>query len=88
MQKCRNILKIENGLKFNRIIYRITVNIQLILWVLGISIHNMYGDECCPDFSCCVPELKEKSFIKRLKYMLRYYFVKRGQSNGIPKTSK
>ena len=48
----------------------------------------MYGDECCPDFSCCVPELKEKSFIKRLKYMLRYYFVKRGQSNGIPKTSK
>ena len=58
----------------HRLIYKTTCNIQLILWVLGFSIHNKYGDECCPDFSCCAPELKEKKFKNRLKYAYRYYF--------------
>lgn len=26
-------------------------------WVDGQSIHNDHPDECCPDFSCCRPEL-------------------------------
>ena len=30
---------------------------QLIEWVKGNSIHNQTRDECCPDFSCCTPEL-------------------------------
>ena len=30
---------------------------QLALWVNGKSIHIPKGD-CCPDFSCCMPELK------------------------------
>lgn len=30
---------------------------QLAQWVNGISIHNHDRDECCPDFSCCQPEL-------------------------------
>ena len=31
---------------------------QLRRWVGGESVHNDQRDECCPDFSCCVPELK------------------------------
>lgn len=30
---------------------------QLEKWVEGISIHNETTNECCPDFSCCQPEL-------------------------------
>lgn len=30
---------------------------QMRLWALGISVHNLERDECCPDFSCCSPEL-------------------------------
>tara|TARA_Y100000310_G_scaffold82841_1_gene79433 strand:+ start:362 stop:616 length:255 start_codon:yes stop_codon:yes gene_type:complete len=30
---------------------------QLDLWVRGISTHNNDRGECCPDFSCCKPEL-------------------------------
>ena len=32
---------------------------QVELWVSGQSIHNssVLGGECCPDFSCCRPEL-------------------------------
>jgi hypothetical protein len=35
---------------------------QLDRWVAGESVHNndapVQGGECCPDFSCCVPELQ------------------------------
>lgn len=30
---------------------------QLALWVNGESVHNDERDECCPDFSCCRPDL-------------------------------
>lgn len=30
---------------------------QLEEWVKGNSIHNEERDECCPDFSCCKPDL-------------------------------
>lgn len=30
---------------------------QLELWVRGKSVHNDERNECCPDFSCCRPEL-------------------------------
>lgn len=30
---------------------------QLEQWVKGNPIHNPDRDECCPDFSCCRPEL-------------------------------
>lgn len=30
---------------------------QLRLWVKGESVHNKERDECCPDFSCCCPNL-------------------------------
>lgn len=33
---------------------------QLKLWVEGNSVHDKdkEGEQCCPDFSCCRPELK------------------------------
>lgn len=30
---------------------------QLDLWLKGESVHNPDRDECCPDFSCCKPDL-------------------------------
>ena len=30
---------------------------QVDLWVNGLSLHNADRDECCPDFSCCHPDL-------------------------------
>ena len=30
---------------------------QLDFWCEGKSIHNEERNECCPDFSCCVPEI-------------------------------
>jgi len=30
---------------------------QLKHWLSGDSRHNTERDECCPDFSCCYPEL-------------------------------
>lgn len=35
-----------------------TVQHQLERWVAGESLHNPTRNECCPDFSCCRPELK------------------------------
>lgn len=33
---------------------------QMLYWAAGNSYHNNIDDECCPDFSCCVPELYER----------------------------
>ena len=35
-------------------------------WVAGESYHNRVDDECCPDFSCCCPELFERDRAKRV----------------------
>lgn len=42
---------------------------QLALWAAGESKCKNDRDECCPDFSCCVPQLqwpeeKRKKFMK------------------------
>lgn len=34
-----------------------TARTQIIRWYFGTSTHNKKSDECCPDFSCCHPEL-------------------------------
>lgn len=38
--------------------YQLSVEEQLRAWVAGDSKHNEFSDECCPDFSCCRPELQ------------------------------
>jgi hypothetical protein len=47
--------------------YKESAQKQLALWVAGNPQHNTFADECCPDFSCCQPELlwpeeKRKAF--------------------------
>ena len=34
-----------------------TAKEQLDKWVAGESIHDHENDQCCPDFSCCNPDL-------------------------------
>lgn len=46
--------------------YYARVEKQLENWVVGISTHNIIDDECCPDFSCCKPELFEPARERRL----------------------
>ena len=47
--------------------YRESSQAQLDSWVAGNPVHNNFANECCPDFSCCRPELlwpenKRKAF--------------------------
>lgn len=37
---------------------------QILEWQKGNSIHNTERDECCPDFSCCRPELLADQMIR------------------------
>lgn len=38
---------------------------QVELWVNGTSVHNTERDECCPDFSCCKPELLAPAEVRK-----------------------
>lgn len=38
-------------------------------WVGSLCQHNNIDDECCPDFSCCKPELFEEDRSKRIEYL-------------------
>ena len=35
----------------------ISTDEQLARWVAGDPVHNASRGECCPDFSCCQPQL-------------------------------
>lgn len=48
-----------------RTAYRERVRVQTLAWAQGRSYHNRIDDECCPDFSCCVPNLFEADEAKR-----------------------
>ena len=39
---------------------------QLGLWLEGKSVHNDERNECCPDFSCCKPELLADLEVRQL----------------------
>lgn len=46
---------------------------QMLKWAMGQPYHNNIDDECCPDFSCCVPDLFEQNADKRWEsYQKRY----------------
>lgn len=55
--------------------YRERVRQQTLSWAIGRPYHNRIDDECCPDFSCCNPELFEKNDGKRWEV-----YAKEGQS--------
>ena len=41
------------------------VRVQTFAWAEGRPYHNRIDDECCPDFSCCQPELFEADEAER-----------------------
>lgn len=45
--------------------YRERVRVQCLKWAMGTPYHNNIDGECCPDFSCCVPDLFERDQEKR-----------------------
>lgn len=40
-------------------------HVQLFAWAEGRPFHNTIDDECCPDFSCCYPDLFVKDETER-----------------------
>lgn len=45
--------------------YKERARCQCLSWTMGNSYHNRIDNECCPDFSCCNPELFEQDEAKR-----------------------
>lgn len=45
---------------------------QTLRWAMGFPKHNNIDDECCIDFSCCVPELFETDPTKRWDYYRQF----------------
>ena len=45
---------------------------QLMAWADGHSFHNREDNECCPDFSCCNPDMFEKDQEKRRERLMKY----------------
>ena len=56
-------------------IYRISNIIQGLLWLIGLSLHNKYAGECCPDFSCCRSGYSTP-FKVRVWYLLHAWLVR------------
>jgi len=53
--------------------YQDRVKQQTLRWAEGKPYHNTIDDECCPDFSCCRPELFETDAAKRWEEYRRRY---------------
>jgi len=45
------------SLKRNRLAYLRRVRAQTLAWINGRPYHDSVTNECCPDFSCCNPDL-------------------------------
>ncbi len=46
---------------------------QFLSWAMGRPYHNEIDDECCPDFSCCYPDLLEKDEAARWRWYCKRY---------------
>lgn len=75
--------------------YRHRVRKQLEEWVKGNPQHNHVDDECCPDFSCCKPDLLQPEEIRKTylsanedtKMQLLGVFLSAGLSKMCPEQS-
>jgi hypothetical protein len=46
---------------------------QMLSWAMGKPYHEPHNDECCPDFSCCFPDLFTTDATERwARYQARY----------------
>ena len=57
--------------------YRERARIQCLKWAMGKPYHDPVNNECCPDFSCCVPELFEKDSDSRWEIYRKNYVTER-----------
>lgn len=57
--------------------YKERVRAQSLSWAQGHPYHNTIDDECCLDFSCCIPELFWTDAEKRW----RFYREENGREN-------
>jgi hypothetical protein len=53
--------------------YKERVKAQTLKWAMGQPYHNNIDDECCPDFSCCKPEMFEQDETKRWEYYRNHH---------------
>lgn len=53
---------------FRKAGYRKRLDKQTLDWVKGNPRHNSVDEECCPDFSCCDPELLASQKIRQQFY--------------------
>jgi hypothetical protein len=55
-------------MEFRKPGYKNRLNEQTLNWLKGSPRHNQIDDECCPDFSCCVPELLAPMEVRQIFY--------------------
>lgn len=48
--------------------YKERVNRQTLSWAMGRPYHDKITDECCPDFSCCIPDLFNEDAADRWRH--------------------
>lgn len=46
---------------------------QSLAWAQGRPYHEPINDECCPDFSCCEPDLFTKDEAERWRMHAKQY---------------
>jgi len=54
--------------RFRKDGYKERLSKQTLDWLNGNPQHNKIDNECCPDFSCCKPELLAPIEIRQLFY--------------------
>lgn len=53
--------------------YKARAKAQTFAWASGNPYHERINDECCPDFSCCFPNLFNTDSAKRWEqYRAKY----------------
>jgi len=52
--------------------YEKRVRSQMMLWANGLSKHNHVDGECCPDFSCCMPDFADPLDKRREQFKQKY----------------
>ena len=53
--------------------YQERLRVQTLRWAMGKPVHNPVDNECCPDFSCCVPDLFIEDSQERWGVYRNYY---------------
>lgn len=61
------------SLKYKPEEYKARVKAQDFAWANGKPYHDKIIDECCSDFSCCMPSMFETDATKRWEYWRNHY---------------